>query len=381
MRSFNGIVTVGLRRSLLAVGAGVLMLAGCEVPDAPVWDVGVALPFGADPISITDLLPDVVDTAVVGGQSVFTVELQQDSVDYSLGLMCAACAVLDGVTTNVPGFDYVDSLDVTFPSDLISVELNSAKLGLRVANSMNFDPLRPDPDPASAGYIALAVRDLGSGALLDSVLIRGDTASLPGGTSIQIELDISSATVTTGVRTIAYLHSPLDAQVVQIDTAMSSQFGTYLDQIYVAAITAMVATDTLEQSFVENLDEDLRNEMLDRVQGGSFELELTHDVEINGLLDVSIAGSENDLFSGFADREVRLGSFDLSYAPNGRISTSEVTVADLELIAGFVDVYVGYRGIATGSGTGPMGQPVSRFSPDQSLEAKFTVITRIRVGD
>jgi hypothetical protein len=363
-------VRAHLRRALpLSAGVGVVILAACEVPEAPEWDIDVSVPFSSDPIAIVDFLPSEVDTASVSSVPVFTVDPQADSMDYTLGQMCSACGVLQGVTTNVPGFTYQDSLDVDFPPELVSVELESAQLGLFVDNGLNFDPLRP----GAGGFLTITVHDLGSGALVDSVLMDGATQSLPAGTRTQIDLDITDVDITQGLRVVVNVNSPLDAQTVTINNNLSARFGAVLDQIMVRALVAVVDNAALDEEFMVDLDEDLRQEISESVQAAEYELELTHTLEIAGTLDVSIAGSQFDLFSGNPANEIRLGPHNFV---SNQPQTGTLSVQDMQQIAGFINVYVGYRGVASGSGAGN----TSRFTPDQALQADFKLTATVRVG-
>jgi hypothetical protein len=359
----------------IAAVASLFALVSCDLPKAPSWDVGVAIPFSSDTISIADFLPDVVDTAVVGGELAFTVDAQADSVEYSLGGMCPDCLILEGQTVLVPAFDYVDSLDVPFPAEVAALEVLSARLSMTVFNGLNFDPLRP----GAGGYVAIAVTDIGTGALLDSIFIDGAAETLPAGTSRRVEVNLSNASISEGFRAKIYVHSPSDGQTVQIDNALRAQVAVALDQIYVAAVIAEVAGDTLTESFGVDIDDEVREQLADRVQSGEYELELMHSTEIAGVLEVCIAGSAGDLFTGDPTREVRLGQLD--FVP-GPVQTGSLTPAEIELIASFSAIYVGYRLEGWGTRTGLSGRMnLSRFTPGQTWHAEFSVISNIRVGD
>ncbi|UCF21156.1 MAG: hypothetical protein JSU87_07150 [Gemmatimonadota bacterium] len=386
MRCTKGVFGTCRSRSLsFAAGAWLSALTACAVPEAPEWDVDIQVPFSSDPVSIIDFLPldengdTIIRVSSVDGVSIFVVDVQEDSINYSLGQMCSDCRTYHGSAVAVPGFDYVDSLDVSFPEKLISLEILSARVGTRLRNDLNFDPLRPNADPDLAGYLAIAVRDLGSGVLLDSVLVSGVEQGLPAGTEKTFELQVNGVEISGGLRTIFYVHSPEDAQVAQIDTAMNARLASFIDQIQVEAVTALVETDTLEESFIVDVDEDVRDELRDRVQGGSYELELQHDVEADGALEVSIAGSAGDLFSGDPTREVRLT--DLALTPY-LVQTGQLSVDEVERVIDYFDVYIGYRAIAFGTRTGAGGQiNLSRFTPDQLIQTRLKVTTQVRIGD
>jgi hypothetical protein len=369
-----------LRRLLLsAAGVGLAILAACELPEAPEWDIGVMAPFSSDPLSIVDFLPGLVAVDSVDGQAVFSVEAQQDNVAYSLAEMCPDCLAWEGQTVAVPTFEYTDSLEVTFSdADLVSVEILSAALVLRVHNNLNFDPLRPNADPP--GYVALAVRDLGSGTLIDSLLVSGASDPLPAGASLERTLDINDAELIDGFRIVFHAFSPGDGQAVQIDNSLTTVFEASLDTIMAVAVTVVVDADTLDERFGAEVEQDVREELAKRVQSAVYELKLIHNAEVGGTLKVSIAASEADLFSGIAGREVRLDG--LVFTPN-LVQSGELSVEEIQWIADFPNpdsVYVGYRGVAWGTRTDFGRSNLSRLTPDLALDTELTVTSTIRVG-
>ncbi|KPK81900.1 MAG: hypothetical protein AMS25_04540 [Gemmatimonas sp. SM23_52] len=364
---------------LSAAGVGLAVLAACELPKAPEWDIRVMAPFSSDPMSIVDFLPALITADSLDGQAVFRVEAQQQDTAYSLGEMCPACLALAGQTVAVPTFEYTDSLVVPFSdTDLVSVEILSAALTLRVRNNLNFDPLRPTADPP--GYVALAVRDLASGALIDSLLISGASEPLPAGDTLEYVLDIGPAQLTDGFRVWFHASSPDDGQTVQIDNNLSVVLDAALDEIVAAAVTVLVDGDTLDERFTAEVDQDFRQELAERVDSATYELVLVHNVEVDGTLEVSIAGSEVDLFSDMPDREVRLRGLVFTA---GVPQYGELNKEQIECIERFPNpdsVYVGYRGVASGTRT-DFGRPnLSRLTPDLTLDTELTVTSKIRVG-
>jgi hypothetical protein len=346
-----------------------VLLAACKLPEAPEWEVGLSVPLSSDPITVVDLLPSEVDTSSVGGVPVFVLQDQADSVDYTLGTMCPACLALQGLTTTVPTFDYRDSIDVAFDLDLVSVEITSAILQLFVLNQLNFDPLRP----GAGGYIALAARDLGTGALLDSVLVDGATQSMPAGQRSQIDLNLSNTTITQGFRVVINVHSPADGQTVTINNNLGARFGAVLNQIQIAALTAVVATETLDEEFVIDFDQDARSDIAENLVSAQYVFRMNHNLEIAGALESSIAGSSADLFSGDPSREIRLVGLTFD---SGERQTGVLTVEDMNQIAVYPEVYIGYRGSVSGSGAGS----TSRFTPDQFFQTELTFTTFVKVN-
>jgi hypothetical protein len=385
VQSNVGLSAARVRHAVSAgVGVGLLSLAACEIPEAPNWDVGVVLPFTSDTITIIDFLPRdsaqvlIVDTATIGGQRVFTVQVQQDAVDYRLGQMCSLCQSSAGLTIAVPGFEYTDSLDVLFPDDLITLELITARLSIGVQNGLNFDPLRPHPDPDSAGFIALVARDVATGATIDSVFISGASRTMRAGSTTEFEFGVANSILSEGLRIVFHIRSPQDGQTVTIDPDLNARISGLLDQITVSGVTVVVDNRTLDEDERIEVDQGVRDELANRVQSGEFELELLHNLQLSGDFTSSIAGSRADLFSGDPSREVRLNQ--LVFTP-GPVQTGQLTREEIELIASFPTVFLGYRANASGTETGPKGQlNVGRFTPDQFLQVKLKLTSIVRVA-
>ncbi|MEE8550690.1 MAG: hypothetical protein V3T08_05475 [Gemmatimonadota bacterium] len=363
----------------LCLFAALALLAGCQIPSAPQWEVGVLVPFELDRITLGDYLPAEVLDTTIGGQPAFAVQSQQDSIRSSLGQMCPACVVFNGLSQPVPAFDYTDSLDVPWPIGITSVGVTSSTLIFRLRNDMGFDPLRPNPDPASAGFIALVGRDLSTGALLDSMLVSGVSDSFPPGTTREIALTLANIEISEGVRTLISVHSPFDGQIATIDTALAVGLTTVIDDIVLFGVTTVIDSDTLDESFALAIDQDIRTQVATDVLGGTIELEIVHNIDVAGLLTVSVAGSPADLFSGSAINELQLFTLDFAPAPTGRLTTRNVTRQELQFIANLPQIHIGYRGVASGASTDPLGRPIARLTPGQFVEARIRLTARIAV--
>ena len=367
-----------LLRGLVAALA-LTVISGCEVPESPEWDVGLIVPFSTDPIAVTDFLPTGVRADTVNGTPVFSIEPQSAAEAYDLGTLCGApCLVLEGQNSTVPTFVYEDSIEVALPANVVSAEVITARLAIDLTNGLNFDPLRPHPDPDSAGWILLETRDQ-TGAFLDSTLVRGSDQTLGANTTLQIEIVLTGVEIREGLRTRVVVSSPEDGQTVQIDNSMTAGFDVSMNDIAVSGVRVVVDGESLQESFQLDSDADLRNEVNERIQNGTLELTLTHNLEIDGTLDVSIAGSNADLFSGDPAREVRLSNFDLSFAPQGRVFERTLTVNELNFIAGLPELFVEYRAVASGSVI-DAGRPTTRLTPDLFIESQVKLMTQVRVG-
>ncbi|NIN72930.1 MAG: hypothetical protein GTO46_13590 [Gemmatimonadetes bacterium] len=356
----------------LAVGGALLALAACELPKEPRWDVGIVAPFSSDPIGIADFLPGVVQIDSAGDPWVFTIDRQESNVVFSYSDMCALWTCAGGFSAPVPEFSYTDSLVVLFSdASLVSVEGVSGTMSLQVINNLGFEPLRSDA--TSDGYIALAVRDLGSGTTIDSLFLSAADTAI--NSAYDVTLNVSAAQLTDGFVIFFHLFSPDDGQPITIDPASAwLSLAASLDGIEVAAATVIVDNMSMDTSFVADIDQNTRDEIMNRVISGAYELKLIHNLELDGTLAVSIAGSEADLFSGDPLAEVRL--IDLVFTSDVA-QPGELTAQELELIAAFPDIYIGYNGVASGSRPGNQ----SRFAPDQTLQAQLKVTAQIRIGE
>ena len=362
---------------LTAVVVGLSALSACEIPEAPQWDVGVVVPYTSDTVTVLDFLPDVVSVDTVNGTPIFVIEPQADSVEYRLGQMCSACQVLNGQTVQVPGFVYIDSLDVLFPPELVAIDVIAAQMEMRVTNELNFDPLRPNPDPNIAGYIILVARDIATGATIDSVLISGASEAMTPGETESFLFNIADEEISEGVRIVFHIVSPQDNQVVTIDANLGAKIAGLLGSIRVRGVAVVVDDETLDEQDQVSIDQEVRDELASRVQGGLFELELLHNLELTGSFRASIAGSPADLFSGNQAREIPLDQ--LVFTP-GIAQSGELTADQLQQIATFETVYVGVQAIASGTETGPSGQlKVARFTPEQFLLVDLRVTSVLRV--
>ncbi len=373
MHSIVGHPRAGLRPTLaLGAGLALLALAACELPEAPEWDVGIVAPFSSDPLGIADFLPGVVQIDSLSDPWVFTIDRQESNIGFSYADMCALWLCAGGISLPVPEFSYTDSLQVLFSdASLVSVEGVSGTLSLQVVNNLGFEPLRSDA--TSDGYISLAVRDLGSGTTIDSLFLSAADTTI--GSTYDINLNFSAAELVDGFVVFFHVFSPNDGVPITINPGSASlSLSASLDGIEVAAATVIVDNISMDTSFVADIDQNTRDEIMDRVISGAYELMLIHDLELDGSLALSIAGSEADLFSGNPLSEVRL--IDLVFTSDVA-QAGELTAQELELIARFPEIYIGYSGVASGTRLGNQ----SRFAPDQTLQAQLKVTAQIRIGE
>ncbi len=367
------------RAGLLAAAAGVLLLAACEIPEEPAWEVSLSFPFTSDSLTTIDFLPERVDTATADGEKVFVVDLQEDSIAYRLADMCDLCKALHGETVTIPPFDFVDSLDVPFSPDIYSIEVREARLQTGVENNLNFDLVQQHSHPDSTGSIALAVRDIATGTTIDSVMIVGATGELPPDSTREIDRAVADVELSEGFRVVLYVHSPPDTQVVTIDTTRVVNLQAKLDQIVVRGVTVVVDDKEYEEDDRIVIDEQSRQELAERYVRGSLEVMLNHNVEVEGFLEMSLAPTLDDAFSGDPDREVRLGELLLT---SQLVQTFGLSTQQIETFSTFPDtIFAVYRGRGSGTRTGPGGRlNLSRITPDLFFRTRLKLMVTLKVG-
>ena len=353
------------------------MLTACEIPKAPQWDVEVLVPYSSDTLTVADFLPDAISVDTVDGTAVFRTEPQADSVEFRLGQMCSQCLALDGQTVQVPAFQYTDSLDVPFPPRLVTIDVTSALLEIRVTNGLAFDPLKPDPDPADAGYIALVERDIVSGTTIDSVVISGASETLAPGETRAVRFSITDKQISEGVRLVVHVVAPQDGQTVTIDTTQVTKVAVSLGEIQVSSVAVVVDSLTLDEQAQIPVNRTAMDVLASRALRGRFELVLQHSLDLEGLFRTSIAGSAADLFSGDPTRELQLDQ--LVFTP-GLPQLRELTSEEIKRVASFDPMLIGFRAIVSGTRTGPSGQrSVARFTPEQFLHVTLQLRSTERV--
>jgi hypothetical protein len=351
--------------------AGLVTLAACAIPDAPEWEVDLSIPFTGDSLTTVDFLPSEVDTATIAGVRVFVVEAQKDSVAFRLADICEPCKALHGQTVVIPPFDWADSLDLMFPALIYSMEVRQALLSTEIDNQLNFDLLQQHSDPDSTGSIAVALRDIATGTTIDSVFISGADGELTAGSTRSVDRDITDVDLSEGIRVVLYVHSPPDTQLVTIDTTRVIWLKPKLDQIVLTGVT--VEDDRV------TVDQRTRDELAERYLGGSFEIALSHDIEVEGFLDVTLAASRADAFSGDPDVDIPIGQ--LALTPDV-VQPFELTTDQINRLAAFPDTFFAvYSGRGWGTRTGPLGQAnLSRITPDLFFRARLKLNARLMFG-
>ena len=371
---------MGLRALRATCLGAVLCTAACDFTE-PQWEVDLILPFNSDTITFEDVLPPGVVIGEVLGELAFIISAISDSTRSTLGDVCgAACSSLQGQTVPVPGFSFVDTLEIGLGSELLSVEIRDGTLNYSIWHDLGFDPLRPHPDPDSAGSITLVTLSFDSGELLDSTVISGANTTLPSGRALVGHIDLAGKQIDGGTRTILTLDSPFDGQTATVDTAASFTAAAVLLGVFAEGIRIVLDSDSLRESFPVDLPPEIRERLVEDllpgidnfVQAARLVIEIQHGLSISGGLDLSLSEDTAAAFSDGADAVV-VENIDISTAPDGRTIEREISPQDVILIAEAEELIAVYR--ATISGTEP-GFSV-RLSPGDGVLIKLTISAKL----
>jgi hypothetical protein len=220
-------------------------------------------------------------------------------------------------------------------------------------------------------------RDIATGTTIDSVLISGAGETMIAGETKTLQFGLADVEISKGVRIVFHIVSPQDNQTVTIDTNLRTKVGVRLESIQVSDVAVVVDDQTLDEREQIQIGKKVREALANLAQGGLFQLELEHNLDLEGVLQISIVGLPADLFSADPTQEVALNQLVLT--PD-LLQVRELTVEQLQRIATFENVYIGYQAIASGTDTGPSGESkVARFTPGQFLFVKLQLTSVRRV--
>jgi glutamate dehydrogenase/leucine dehydrogenase len=101
---------------------------------------------------------------------------------------------------------------------LAAIEVRQATLRAHVDNGLNFDLVGPPSQSDTLPTLVLVLRNLGTGALLDSLSLQRGADSLPAGSRWSPELSISDSEIVDGVRLVLRVMHPGSEKAVEVDT-------------------------------------------------------------------------------------------------------------------------------------------------------------------
>ena len=330
-------------------------LSGCDVPTtAPLIDVRWVFPIEDQSISVVELLPGNV--TVSGGS--FQVGVDPFSLDQTLGVLCAACGVLNGQNVPTPPFNLVYSDIGTLGTDVVSVVMESGLISLGIQNDLGFDPIRPAA--ARPGTMTITVYDGDvTGRVLGEVVLDGATDALPNGMLTTIPITLAPGTVTPTILTVIDVNSPLGDTNVLINVNNSLDVAVTVGPILVSSATVNVdglTVDIGEQQLdLQDIDEDI----VLNVQTGSLILDVQNPFGVAISLVVEIGGPGIVTLQ----RTLNIGSGPTTSA------TLSYTGAELQSFLGMPGVF--FRGSGTVAGGPATVTPVQVAVLEATLDVEL----------
>jgi len=354
--------SAGRTTPLLALG----VLAACDIPtDAPKLEQEWIIPLAETTIEVVELLPDNV--GLTGDESAFTVEVEPIAFQETLGTLCPACAGLDGLTVPKPAFTGDFTETVLLPEDVESVQVQEARIVVVARNRFTFDPLRPPG--GNRGSFTLTLRD-GSptGPILDEIVVDGEDTSFGPGATLTRELEYAGA-VSSALALTVTVDSPAGGPEPGnwVLVRLNDQIEATATPQDIEASSAVIDVSGRVFSFgVTELDvEDVSDDIVDRVQEGTIQLDIVNPWSVGAILNLTIVGPT------MAAPVVLIAA-----VPAASTSSVEVdfTQAELQSFLGRPDVVI------TGQGTVNQDAGTVTLTPGQILTVKSKLDLVILIG-
>ncbi|MGD2123576.1 MAG: hypothetical protein PVJ76_17610 [Gemmatimonadota bacterium] len=340
---------VGRTTFLITVG----WLAGCDIPtDPPKLEQKWVVPITDTSIDVVELLPDFV--GLNEDSTAFTVEVDPITFQETLGNLCAACAGLDGLTVPKPAFTESFHESVSLPEDVESAQVQEGKVVVEARNLFGFDPLRPPG--GDRGTVTLALRDGAvGGPVLDEVVIDGDDTTFGPGETLSRDLEYSgpvSSTIFVTMDVNSPAGGPEPGNWVEIDLDDQIQITATPESLEAESAEVAVAGEVFDLGITELDVEDISKDMVDKIQQGSFLMEIVNPWAVGATLTLTINGPT------MAAPVVLIAS-----VPAAPVSNVEVEFSRAELQA-----FLGEPGvIMTGQGTVGQDAGTVTLTPGQIM--------------
>ena len=339
---------MNLSRTSVMASVLTLGLIGCEVPTAlPIIEQQWVLPVKKITLGADEMLPNGV--TVVG--SGFDISMDPVSTGESLGSLCPACVLIDGLgPLPLPAFSGSFTSSQALPTDVVSAEITGGVVSLLIDNGLSFDPL------AGGGTVLIEVRNGAGGALLGSLMLAGAGDALPAGSTVTVGLSLVAGTLDTSLFMSVSL-GVAGGQMAVVDVTQRIDVVATINSVLVRAITADVLSRTVDIGAGSVDLEDIDTDISDRIVEGAIIL------DVENPFDVSFTGT------------IEIGGTSKPFSLLGA-GPSEVT---LQYTGDEIRSFVGQPGVSfSGSGTA-VGSAVA-ITPGQEMTIEVTLDLTIEIG-
>ena len=278
----------GRRRPWLTL-LTLLALGGCDIPTgAPRWETRWVVRAEDANIPVSSLLPGQI-TEVEGPE--FEISVSGGAISRSLGELCSACAVFNGMVAPKPAFTTTMQSEVAFPVDLDSLTLTRGSIQVRIVNHLGFDPIRPASAPGSArGQMTITIRN--GATVLGAHTIDGATTAFGPGATLAEAVSFSPAglprTIGGTVGLEVTITSPA-GDPVEINTSQAIALEAAEAAVGASAAMVRVQNRTVSAEPVALDLSGLDAELTDRVQRGSLLLDMDNPFAVGGTMTATLS--------------------------------------------------------------------------------------------
>lgn len=344
------------RLRVMLLVAGGLALSACEFPTvSPLIEQRWIVPIEETTISVDELLPEGV--SVSGGN--FEVDVDELSLNESLGSLCAACAALNLTTAPKPAFNSTFTVTQELPADVELVVISSGSIAVSVTHNLGFDLIQPPG--GEVGSLTIVVRNGIGGPSIGTIVVDGTTETFASGATLNVTIDLDPATIGGTIELEVTIDSPAGGTAaihwVPINTSNVLTATGEISSLLVSSATVNIDGQEVEFDPVEVGLDDLDSEMIARIQRGTLIL------DIENPFGVAVTGT------------IAIGPTSKSFTITGGTTSStsiSYTAEELQSFLGQAGIVFSGSGITTGGSI--------RVEPGQELSIEVTLDFTILIG-
>ena len=252
------------------------------------------LPIATTRISVASVLPAGVTifstpTSNPPDSSAFQVSMPAISYSRPLAPNCPACVAISGTTAPKPQFNIGpgNGSAARLPAGVDSATIVGGTVTYTITNGFSFDPIRVNPSNPTGlpqGRIDIMIRS--GSVVLTRDSLKGQTATLPAGTTVTRSLSLPSNKVGDSITVELLVDSP-NGEPVFMDASRSISTSASITNLRVADVKIRVTGAALNSGPAQEIDiSDLDDSFTERALGGGVELNVTNPFAVAGTMNV-----------------------------------------------------------------------------------------------
>lgn len=259
--------------------AGLAVLSACDIPtSAPILEPRFVIPGTVTSLGVEELLPPTVTFM----PDAFAIRVSNSVETWTLGELCGVqCAAANGLVVPKPSFTVRLTTEVPLPEGVLSATVRGGAVTLRVANNLNFDPVRPGS--GAQGSVVVEIRSDGR-----VIATRTVTDAMPPASMTDIAVPMQPAQVTGPMTVVVRINSPA-GDPVRVDTEGYVMIAAVPSTaVEMTAASIRVEGQRIRTSFTSldltDIDETTRS----HVREGGLVLRFDNPFEATGDMDLTI---------------------------------------------------------------------------------------------